>query len=89
MSDRDPRKLRAEERCCDNSMWPMDHDADCGQRTKPLVGTPDSMTTARDQAAGGPAGEKPRSRRAGATRGEGGRQGAGGSANESAAVGDR
>jgi hypothetical protein len=31
-------KRKAEERCCGNSQWPSDHDADCGQRTKPLEG---------------------------------------------------
>ena len=28
----------SKEQCCDNSMWPYDHDADCGNRTKPLEG---------------------------------------------------
>jgi hypothetical protein len=31
--------MKTPERCCDNSEWPRDHDADCGNRTKPLVGT--------------------------------------------------
>jgi hypothetical protein len=37
-------KRKTEERCCDNSQWPYHHDADCGNRTEPLIGTPGSDT---------------------------------------------